>query len=316
MKAIAIKQFGDLDQLKLMDLPIPQPLPNEVQIKVSYAGINPVDWKICFGLFKTRLPHEFPIILGWDVSGIISQVGAEVKNFRQGDEVFAYLRKPHIKDGSFAEFVCFDAQHVVKKPESLSFAQAAAIPLVALTAWQSLLEVAKLKSGETILIHAGAGGVGGIAIEIAHHNKAKVITTAHEKNHAYVKQLGADIAIDYTKQNFTKEVKKLYPKGVDVVLDCVGNDVYEASYQVIAPQGRLVSICVPPDEAKAKKFNIQSFYVFVRPEGKQLQQISQLFDNKTFISPEIQEFRLEEAKEALELLKEGHVRGKLVLKVS
>ena len=167
MKAIAIDQFGGADVVKVVDMPIPEPLPNEVQIAVAYAAVNPVDWKVREGLLKDRMPYQFPIILGWDVSGKISKIGKDVTNLKVGDEVFTYARKPIVQAGTYAEYVCFDAQHVVLKPRKLSLKEAAAVPLISLTAWQSVIEWGQIQSGETVLIHAGAGGVGGFAIQFA-----------------------------------------------------------------------------------------------------------------------------------------------------
>lgn len=315
MKAMAINKCGSLDEIKEMNLPIPEPLPHEVQIKVAFAGVNPVDWKITEGMLQGRIPHEFPLILGWEASGVVFKLGSEVTNLKLGDPVYAYTRGAIVKNGTFAEYVCYDAKHVVKKPAKLDFAQAAGIPLTALTAWQSLIETAKLKKGETILIHAGAGGVGGMAIQIAHYLGAKVITTARTENHAYVKRMGADLAIDYTKENFVTAIRHHYPKGVDVVFDCAGGETLEASYEIVKPKGRLISIVGVPDPELAKKFHIEVGYVFVRADGHQLKEIAKLFDEGKFISPALEILPLAHAVEALEQIKQHRTRGKIVLEV-
>src|ERR1700733_2368139 len=190
MKAMVIEKFGHEEQLHLGDIPTPLPSDNEVQIQVLYSAVNPVDWKIREGLMKNFLPHEFPLILGWDAAGIVKAIGKNVKKFKVGDEVFAYCRKPIVKWGTYAEYVCFDADNIALKPNNINFAEAAAIPLAGLTAWQALFDFAKLKKGESILIHGGAGGVGSFAIQFAKHAGAKVITTASKQNHDYVKKLG------------------------------------------------------------------------------------------------------------------------------
>lgn len=314
MKAIAIKDFGGVEKITLTDLPKPEVGPDEVLIEVAYASVNPVDWKIREGYLKDRLPHKFPIVLGWDAAGTVRAVGANVKNLKPGDEVFAYCRKPTIQWGTFAEYVVFDAENVSLKPKSLSFAEASAVPLVALTAWQALFDVAKLKKGETILVHAGAGGVGSMAIQFAKLAGAHVLTTASAANHAYVKQLGAEQAFDY-KAGFVDQVKKAYPKGVDVVFDCAGGKTLRESYSVIKPEGRLVSIVEQVDPEAEKKYHFKGSYVFVRPNGGELTEIGKLIADKKITFPRIEEMRLEEAGEALEKLRSGKAKAKIVLKV-
>lgn len=311
-----MEEFGPPEKLKLVDLPIPEPEPNEVQIKIAYTGVNPVDWKICEGLLKTRMPHEFPIIPGWEASGIVSKLGSKVKNLKIGDPVFAYIRKPTVQKGTYAEYICFDANHVVLKPSHLSFAQAASIPLTGLTAWQALVERANIQPGQTVLIHAGAGGVGGMAIQIAHHFKASIFTTASSQNHEYVRRLGAQFPIDYTKEDFVAFLKKQKPEGASIVFDTVGKDTHEKSYGAVKKGGWLISICTEPDQTKAKEHGINAGYVFVRPEGEHLKKLSQFFESGEFMAPPIEEFPLIEAAAALNKLKTGHVKGKLVLAVS
>lgn len=315
MKAIIFEDFGGIDKLKMADIPTPKPLENEVQIEIECASVNPVDWKIREGMFKSRLPHEFPIVPGWDAAGTVKEVGKNVKKFKSGDKVFAYCRKPTIHSGTYAEFICVDVDHVARMPKSLNAAQAAAIPLVGLTAWQALFDTAKLKKGETILIHAGAGGVGSLAIQFAKNAGAKVFTTARENHHAYVKKLGANLAIDYTKEDFVQKVKGLIPQGVDVVLDCIGGDTLRDSLDVIKSGGRLVSIVEKLDPGKAKEKKIEVGFVFVAPNGSQLQQIADLIDAGKVVAPTIEEFPLEKASLAQEKVKSGHTEGKIVLKV-
>lgn len=315
MKAVISEQFAGIDQIKLANIPKPEPLPNEVQIQVAYAAVNPVDWKIVEGHLKDRLPHEFPIVLGWDVSGTISKVGRDVTDLLVGDEVFAYARKPTVKWGTYAEYVCFEGKDVVRKPANLTLEQAAAIPLTGLTAWQSLVEAAKLKRGEAVLIHAGAGGVGSMAIQFAKHLGAKVITTASTENHDYVKKLGADIAIDYHKESFVEKIKEIFPNGIDVVFDTIGGKTQQESFNVLKKRGRIVSIVQPISETEAMKHDCIAHYVFVRPNGAHLKTIAELLESKAIMPPAIEIFPLEQAKEALEKSKEGHTLGKIVLKV-
>lgn len=314
MKAVVIDQFGSIENLHQVECPIPQPEDDEVQIQILYASVNPVDWKICEGRLQGRLPHEFPITPGWDASGIVTEAGRNVKNLKVGDEVYAYCRKPVIHDGTYAEYICFDAEHVALKPKNLSFAEAASIPLAGLTAWQAL-ETANLKKGETILIQAGAGGVGSLAISFAKIAGAKIYTTASKSHHDYVRKLGADVAIDYTKESFVEALKKLEPQGIDVVLDCVGGDVLDNSIKVLKPGGRLVSILGQLDPKAAKKKKIHFSYVFVAPNGAQLKQIASLVEEQKLILPRIEEMTLDQAIEAQAKVREGHTEGKIVLKI-
>lgn len=314
MKAVVLEELGTDAELNVTEVPTPLPLDNEVQIAIKNTGVNPVDWKIREGMLKSSMPHEFPIILGWDAAGTVSAIGKKVSNLKVGDEVIAFCRKPKVKWGTFAEFVCMDAQSVAIKPKNLSFAQAAAIPLAGLTAWQALFDAAKLKKGETVLIHAGAGGVGSLAIQFAKNAGAKVISTAHKKNHSYLKQLGADLAIDYSKENFVDRIKQDYPEGIDVVLDTVGGETCMESLEVLKPKGRLVSILERFDTKNQPK-NISCFTVIGQPNGAQLKQIVDLINQKKVLAPNIEEMDLEDASEALDKSRQGHVKGKIVLKV-
>jgi len=261
------------------------------------------------------MPHEFPLILGWEASGTIKELGKSAKHFKVGDEVYFYGRKETIKEGTYAEFICVDAANVALKPKSLSYAQAASIPLAGLTAWQALFDSANLKKGETVLIHAGAGGVGGFAIQFAKNAGAKVITTASQENHAYVKKLGADEVIDYKKDNFATKLKSLNPNGVDVIFDTVGGKTFHDSLSLLKPGGRIVSLLEKIDAEEANKRNIKASYIFVSPNATQLKEIADLINKGKVIPPKIQELPLAKAAEALEKIRQGHTCGKIVLKI-
>lgn len=316
MQAVFIEEFGGPEQLKIGRLNIPSPELNEVQIKIACTAVNPVDWKIRMGLLKERAPHHFPIILGWDAAGTISALGSEVDNLNVGEPVFAYCRKSTVQNGTYAEYVCLNAANVALKPKNISFAQAAAIPLAGLTAWQSLFDAADLKNGESVLIQAGAGGVGSLAIQFAKLHGARVITTAKQCNHDYVESLGADMVIDYQKQSLKEEIQKFDPKGLDVVFDTLGGKSLQESYAFLKPGGRIVSIVEHPDQTLADKFKVKPLYVFVSPNGKQLQHISDLIQSGKVKPIRIQEMPLEKAAEAQEQNREGHVQGKIILKIN
>ncbi len=315
MKAIVIESFGGPEMLRQADVPSPEPAADEVLIEVAYAAVNPVDWKIREGMLAGMFPHEFPVILGWDAAGTVKSVGKNVTGFRTGDRVYAYCRKPKVGFGTYAEFVTMNQAAVAPMPKNVGFAEAAGIPLAGLTAWQSLFDAAKVKAGDKVLIHAGAGGVGSMAIQFAKHAGAEVLTTAGSANHAYVKSLGADEAIDYTKENFIDAVRKREPGGIDLVYDAVGGDVQTKSYEVLKKGGRLVAIVNPPVEEEARRYGVDASHVFVTPDGAQLRRIGALIESGAVKPPALQEMRLEEAAEALRRSQEGHVRGKIVLKI-
>lgn len=316
MRAIAIEEFGGAEKLKMVEVSTPQPLDNEVQIEIAYTAVNPVDWKIREGLFKTRLPFEFPLILGWDAAGTISAIGKGVKKLKVGDEVYAYCRKPLAKWGTYAQYVCMEAENVALKPKTLSFKEAASIPLAGLTAWQSLFDAGKVSKGEQILIHAGAGGVGGFAIQFAKVVGATIYTTASIENHEYVKKLGAKVAIDYKRERVSDIIKKHCSQGLDFVFDTIGGKTLRESLDWLKVGGRVVSLLEEVDPSLTKARKIKSFYVFVKPSGVQLTEIAQLIDEGKVAPPHIEEMPLEEAAQAQERVRTTHTRGKIVLKVS
>lgn len=315
MKAVLFNHFGSSSALEVAEIPIPSPQAKEVLLRVEAAGVNPIDWKILEGYLKDRLPHEFPIILGWDVSGVVEEIGSQVKHFSPGDEVYAYCRRSFIKWGSFAEHACVEESSIALKPKSLSFAESAAIPLVALTAWQALVDFAKVNKGMNVLIQAGAGGVGSMGIQIAKMKGATVYTTASKSHHDYVRSLGADHAIDYTKADFASEIKKLCPNGLDIVLDTIGGEALQKSVSLIKKGGVLVSIVDFQVDRYSKEKGIKSGAIFVEPNARQLQLIARYFDEGVFKAPAIEEYPLEKAAEALDLQKEGHTCGKIVLTI-
>lgn len=315
MKAVIVESFGGIENLKLADIATPNPQPNEVQIQVAYAGVNPLDWKIHEGYLYELMPHKFPIVLGWDVSGTVTKVGDQVTDFKIGDQVIALARKLVINWGTFAEYVCVNAKDVTLKPAKLSLKEAAAIPLVSLTAWQALVALSQLQPNESVLIHAGGGGVGSMAIQIAKHCKAKVFTTVSPQHVEYVKGLGADVIIDYTKENFASKIKETAPEGIDVVLDTVGEEILEDSLSVLKPGGRLVSIRQQIDPKVAARYRANVKFLLVKANGPQLKTIADLFDAGSFTPPHIEEFSLDNFKEALTKVREGHAQGKIVLRI-
>ena len=316
MKAVTYDHFGGTDTLKLREFPTPEPRENEVLIKIENTSVNPVDWKIREGLLKERMPHKFPIIPGWDAAGKIAKVGKNVKDFKVGDDVFAYTRKDTIQDGTYAEYIAVPSDFVSIKPKKATFAQAAALPLVALTAWQALFDVAKLKKGQTVLIQSGSGGVGSIAIQLAKYAGCKVYTTTSKNNFDYVKKFHPDKIIDYKNESFVDVIKKEHPEGIDVVFDMLGGEAIKESAKIVKKGGAIVSIVQPLDKTIADKYGIQSLYCFVRPSGEQLKEIARLIDEGKVQLPHTEEMSIKDAALAQEKNREGHVRGKIVLKIN
>lgn len=316
MKAVIVESFGGMENLKLAQIDVPMPQPNEVQIQVAYAGVNPLDWKIHEGYLYELMPHQFPIVLGWDVAGTVTKVGDHVSDFKVGDQVISLARKLVIKWGTFAEYVCVNAKDVVLKPAKLSLKEAAAIPLVGLTAWQALVALSQLQPNESVLIHAGGGGVGSMAIQIAKHSKAKVFTTVSPQHVDYVQRLGADVIIDYTKENFVQKIKELAPEGIDVVLDTIGEEILQDNFTVLKSGGRLISIRQQIDPKIAARYRVNVRFLLVKANGAQLKAIADLLEAGALVPPQIEEYPLENFKEALAKVREGHTQGKIVLRVS
>ncbi len=310
MKAAFLRDFNGIEGVEIGELPMPQITESEVQVKVEYAGVNPVDWKIANGYLKTRMKWEFPLILGWDAAGVVSHVGKNVKGVLEGDEVYGYCRKAIMRDGSFADYISLEEKNIAKKPKNLSMEQASGVPLAALTAWQSLDHL-KVKKGETILVHAGAGGVGGFAIQFAKLRGANVLTTSSASHHPYLQTLNPDVIIDYRQENFVQKVLSLYPEGIDAVFDTVGGETLEESFPVIKKGGRLVSIVAPPIPHK----DVETGYVFVSPNSFQLREMAHLFEEGKLLPPCLTVFPFHDVKKALEKSKEGRTQGKNVLKI-
>jgi len=315
MRAIVMDRFGGSEVLHSADMPVPKPGAGEILVQVAYAAVNPVDWQIREGRLKDVLPHQFPIIPGWDASGMVIAVGPHVSLFKPNDRVYAYCRKPVIQMGAYAEFITLPEKNVARMPKNLGFRDAAVIPLGALTAWQALFEKAQLKENETILIHAGAGGVGNFAIQLAHNTGAGVITTASLRNQELVRSLGAMHVIDYAREDFVQATRKVVPKGVDIVLDLLGGDIQERSFAALKPGGRLVSTVGVPNSEKAATYHVTAAHFLVEPNSDQLAELATQFDDGRLKTPPIREYDLKEAAAAQSLSQTGHVPGKIVLKV-
>ena len=308
MKTVCIYSYGGPEVLVYEDAPRPHPGAGEVLVRIHAAGINPVDWKIREGQLKAMLHHAFPLVLGWDLSGVVEALGPNLTRLKVGDEVFS---RPDIdRDGAYAEFIVVRESELALKPKSLDHIHAAALPLAGLTAWQTLFEAGGLAAGQRVLIHAAAGGVGHIAVQLAKWKGAQVIGTAAAKNHVFLRSLGVDQVIDYDTERFDEVVQP-----VDMVLDTIGGDTQERSWKVLKRGGILVSIASPPKAVVASADGVRSAFVFTQPNASQLAENAKLADaGKVKVIVETI-LPLSDATRGQELSKRGHVRGKIVLRV-
>lgn len=316
MRAIAVNEWGGRDRLELLELPDPKVGPDTVLIRAGAAGVNPVDAKIRAGNLAGAFPFHFPVVMGWDTAGVVERVGPAVTGFAPGDAVYAYCRKPSLEEGTYAELVAAPESFVARRPEGMPVTAAAAIPLAGLTAYQALVETAAIREGETVLVHAAAGGVGSFAVQIAAGLGARVIATASTGNHDYVGGLGAAWTVDYGSEDVADAIRAEHPDGIDAVLDPIGGEVQSEGLGLLRDGGRLVSIADPPDlSAEQTARGLTGHYVFVRPSGGQLTELTRMAeDGRLSVSLE-RVWPLDRAADAHERLEMGHVRGKLALSI-
>ena len=332
MKAFIARRYSKVDKLEMVDLPEPVVNDNEVLIQIHAASINLIDSKLKSGEFKLILPYKLPLILGHDVAGVVTKTGYKVSRFKVGDEVFA--QPAVLKIGTLAEDIAINETNVALKPQNISMEEAASIPLVGLTAWQALIEKANLKKGQKVFIQAGSGGVGTFAIQLAKHVGATVATTTSETNFDLVKRLGADVVIDYKRDDFETMLKDY-----DVVLNSQDTKSLEKSLRILKPNGKVISISGPPDvgfakqmntpwflkfimkllsfgiNRKAKRLGVDYSFLFMRANGNQLTEIASLINNGA-IKPVLDKvFTFEQANEALTYVEAGRTKGKVVVKV-
>ncbi|KJK14180.1 NADPH:quinone oxidoreductase [Burkholderiaceae bacterium 16] len=332
MKALLLDRYGKKRALRSTEVPSPALSEDEVMVQIHAAGVNLLDSKIRNGEFKLILPYRLPLVLGHDVAGVVVKVGPRVRQFRPGDEVYA--RPDDFRIGTFAEYIAVKEESLAIKPKALSMEEAASIPLVGLTAWQALIEKANLKKGQKVFIQAGSGGVGTFAIQLAKHVGATVATTTSSANIDLVRGLGADVVIDYRKDDFEKILQ-----GYDVVLHSQDATALEKSLRVLKPGGILISISGPPDPAFAKGIGAPWFvnlivrllssgvrkraagrdltysFLFMRASGRQLGEITSLIDSGA-IRPEVDRvFSFDETNEAMAYVEKGRAKGKVVVRV-
>lgn len=309
MRAIQIQQYGGTETLQLVQIETPKINADDILIQVKATSINPVDWKIREGYLQEFIPYALPVTLGWDVAGIVTQVGESVSDFKVGDEVFS---RPDIsRNGTYADFVAVKADEAVLKSAKLDFAQAASLPLAGITAWQCLVDVGQLQAGQRVLVHAGAGGVGHLAIQIAKAKGATVIATASTANQALLTKLGADQAVDYTKGPLSEQIE-----AVDLVIDTVGGAVQDDSWALLKKGGMLVSITQAPSEDVAKQHGVASAFVFIEPSSRILNELNTLVEADNLLPLIENRFSLEQIVEAHVQSQSGRTRGKIVIEVS
>jgi len=312
VRSVAIQEFGGPEKVKLSDRPRPKPGRGEVLIHTVAASVNPIDWKIREGLLKDVVPHAFPIVLGCDVAGIVEELGEGVARLRKGDKVWAYARKPVVQWGTWAEYVAVPETSAALLPPRLLFEEAAAVPCAALTAYQALRK-GGLKSGDVVLVHGAAGGVGHFAVQFARNAGAKVLGSAGPINQEFVLGMGATSAIDYTREDLRETVKRLAPEGVSLVLDCVGGETLQQSFGVLGSGGRLVSIVERPSQEEAARLGVRADLVLAEPSAELLELFAGLAPRGK-LKPHVSKIHpLADAAKALEESRAGHVRGKLVL---
>jgi len=332
MKAFIVDRYGSADRVRSSEVPQPETQEDDVLVQIHAAGVNPLDSKIRSGEFKLILPYRFPLVLGNEFAGVVVRAGSRVRRFKPGDEVYARPAKNRI--GTFAEFIAVQEDDLAIKPAGLTMEEAASIPLVGLTAWQALVEIANLQKGQKVLIHAGSGGVGTFAIQLAKHLGAIVATTTSTANIDLVKRLGADIVIDYKKDRFEEILRDC-----DVVLNSLDGETLKKSLRVLKPGGKLISISGPPDPAfarelglgwmlelvtrllsfrirrLAKRQQVDYSFLFMKASGDQLRQIGSLIETGA-VRPVLDRiFPFEATREAMAYVDAGRAKGKVVVSV-
>ncbi len=309
MKAVVVNEYGGPEVLKYQDAPRPEPKDDEILVRVIAAAVNPVDSYVRQGMFAKRGMDNRPAIIGYDIAGMVEKTGANAKKFKAGDKVYSYLSV--MRGGGYAEFAIAKESETALKPTNINFVEAAAVPLAATTAWQALVDTAKIDKGQSVLIHGGSGGVGSFAIPIAKARGAKVIATASTAHQELLKQLGVDQAIDYTTTKFEDVVKN-----VDVVLNCVRADALGRSYGVVKKGGIIVSITDEPDQNECAKYGIRGSRLGAHPDAKVLEELTKLIEAGKMTPIVSQTFPLADASKAHQQIETHHTLGKIVLKVA
>jgi NADPH:quinone reductase-like Zn-dependent oxidoreductase len=329
MKAFVVERYGK-DGLRAADVPEPEVGDGDVLVKVSAASVNPLDKMVRNGEFKRLLKYQPPFVLGHDVAGVVTRVGSAVRDFQLGDEVYA--RPRDLRIGTFAEYIAIDHDDLAPKPATLTLTEAAAVPLVSLAAWQALVERARVEPGQKVLVHAGSGGLGSTVIQLAKHLGATAATTASAENAELVRSLGADVIVDYKKEDFAEVIS-----GYDVVLDSLGGKNLEKSLTVLKPGGRAIGVAGPPDPGfakqlgaprfmgiamgllsrkirkQARKLGVSYSFLFMQANGLQLRELAALYDAGRLRPVIDKTFPFDQTLEALAYVEQGRANGKVVI---
>lgn len=315
MKAIVIDDFGGPERLHLAERPLPPITDEQVLVEVRVAAVNPIDWRIRSGQLKQFVPCEFPVVLGREVSGVVAAVGAAVTGFKPGDAVFGFLQQRMMHWGGYAQFVPVEAAKLAHKPAELSFEEAAALPVAGHTAWQGLFEVAQLKAGEVVLITGAAGGVGSFAVQLAHDAGATVIASASAANHDYVRELGADLAVDYHAPDFAAEIAKRFAQ-VDVIFAAFAGPSLQGCAPLVHGGTRIVLLSPEATEADLRIGGIESRILIARADGPQLEKIADLAVQGRIRPTIAAVLPLEDAARAHAMSATQRTRGKILLRVA
>lgn len=317
MRAVFYQTHGEASVLEIGELPRPPVAPGQVLVQVVAAAVNPIDRRLRAGELQEYITRQFPVVPGWDLAGRIVAVGEQAGDWRVGDEMIGLAFTWSVQHGSYAEYTPISAGAIARKPASLSFEQAAALPLVSLTAWQSLREFGQLGPGQSVLIQAGAGGVGSVAIPMAKHLGARVYTTASSANADYVRDLGADVVIDYAREDYESVLRQHEPAGVDLVLEALlGEGVAEKAARLTKNGGAVAYMNnEPPPMPEIAARGIRAAFIHHRADGAMLAELAAMFENGTLPVPQIEVLPLEAAVEAHRRSESGRTRGKLVLRV-
>lgn len=305
MKAVVLREYGNADVLKLEEIEKPSPNADDILVKVHNIGLNPIEWKVRNGLGEA-FGMKLPIFLGTEISGIVEEVGADVKRFKVGDEIFGNVNM--IRGGGYAEYVLAKESEIAHKPKNVDFVNAAAIAVGALTSWKAIFTTGNLNSGQKVLIHGAAGGVGSMGVQLAKAKGAYVYATGSGKNEDFIKELGADEFIDYTKTKFEDVAKD-----VDVVLDTVGGETQTRSFEVLKKGGFLVSLVAPPSPELAEKYGVKATMIQSGPNGELLEELAKFVEAGKVKAHVETVLPLSEIKKAHELSESGRTRGKIVL---
>ena len=310
MRAAVIQAFGGPEQIKTETLPVPDVHEGEVLVRIQAAGVNPVDAAVREGYMQKKLPHQFPLILGWDVAGTVADIGYSARRFEIGEGVYGYARRPLVQYGTYSEYIVLPESYLAHIPQQIPVTEAAGIPLAGLTAYQCLFDAAQLQNHQSVLILGASGGVGSIAIQLARYQHAVIIAVAGAAKHAYMKELGADHTIDYKNKHVGQAARALLPQGVDLILDLASGETLQQSLAALKPGGKLVSVL---HSGKDLDPAIDFQYVFVEPNTLQLDHLRDLADSGQLKVHVSQTFTLDQAAEAHRQIQRHHTKGKLVI---